>query len=150
MRIALLALLGALACGWRCAAPDPASLSPPAPIDPLGTATRLVPTRGGSYWVALTPDPEVLPVHDLFRLHIKVYEEESRTRPAERVTLRVSADMPAHGHGMNTRPEVAAEPDGGWLVEGMLFHMLGFWEIYVDVERGGVTERAVFPEDVLP
>ena len=37
-----------------------------------------------------------------------------------------------------------ATGDGHFTVEGMLFHMVGRWELYLDVTRGPLTERAQF------
>jgi hypothetical protein len=58
------------------------------------------------------------------------------------VRLDVDARMPEHFHGMNRAPVITARPDGTFDVRGMLFHMSGYWELYFDVTRGGVTERA--------
>ena len=53
--------------------------------------------------------------------------------------------MPAHGHGINTAPTVNSHGDGKFTVDGLLFHMKGDWELYVDILDGPVRERATFP-----
>ena len=55
--------------------------------------------------------------------------------------LRVDAQMPEHGHGMNYRPTVAATGPGRYMAQGLLFHMPGRWQLVFDVERGGRRER---------
>ena len=60
------------------------------------------------------------------------------------VDLHADAAMPQHGHGMNREPGVSTQDDGSFEVEGMLFHMVGRWELYLDVTRGPLTERAQF------
>ena len=62
--------------------------------------------------------------------------------PRGDIELSVDAAMPEHGHGMNRVPSVAALGDGRFRAEGLLFHMPGRWEIYFDVTRGAITERA--------
>lgn len=58
----------------------------------------------------------------------------------------VNADMPAHGHGINTVPEYRRLADGRWRVDGMLLHMPGAWELYFDLRRpDGEVERVVVP-----
>jgi hypothetical protein len=57
---------------------------------------------------------------------------------------RVDAWMPAHRHGMNYRPSVAATAPGQFRADGLLFHMSGRWEYRIDV--GG--ERLVVPVDL--
>ena len=55
--------------------------------------------------------------------------------------LRVDADMPEHGHGMTVAPSLRKEGDE-FVAGPLLFHMKGRWEIFVDLTRGALTERA--------
>lgn len=41
--------------------------------------------------------------------------------------LKVDADMPEHGHGLNYRPRVSAVAAGAYKAEGLLLHMRGDW-----------------------
>jgi hypothetical protein len=50
--------------------------------------------------------------------------------------------MPHHGHGMNVAPTVKRTRPGEFRVDGMLFHMPGYWELYFDLVQGGTLERA--------
>ena len=75
-------------------------------------------------------------------------ELEAKDGESAGITVSVDADMPAHRHGMNTKPEVSAIDGAGYRAEGMLFHMGGDWVIKVDVTRGGTTESASFPVSV--
>ena len=59
--------------------------------------------------------------------------------------LSIDASMPEHQHGMNTVPVAAPNGDGTFFVEGMLFHMTGYWEISAEVTHGDTTETATFP-----
>jgi hypothetical protein len=61
--------------------------------------------------------------------------------PAEAVLARVDAVMPEHRHGMNYRPSVKPLGEGRWRVEGLLFHMPGRWELRLDVQAAGQTQR---------
>jgi hypothetical protein len=56
--------------------------------------------------------------------------------------LAPDAAMPEHGHGMTQVPRVEKVEPGHFRVSGMRFHMSGRWEMYLDVVRAGVTERA--------
>jgi hypothetical protein len=57
-------------------------------------------------------------------------------------TLRADAAMPQHGHGMNVAPTMKQVAPGAYRVDGMLFHMPGYWELYFDLSREGIMERA--------
>lgn len=61
--------------------------------------------------------------------------------PAGVALARVDATMPEHRHGMNYRPGVKPLGDGRWRVEGLMFHMPGRWELQLDVQAGGRSER---------
>lgn len=61
------------------------------------------------------------------------------------VSVLVDADMPAHRHGMNTKPEIVHEGGNRYRAKGMLFHMAGEWLITVEVSAGTTQERVSFP-----
>ena len=56
--------------------------------------------------------------------------------------ISIDGGMPQHGHGMNRVPRVAPDGEGGFGADGLLFHMPGSWQLYFDVTRGPLTERA--------
>lgn len=60
--------------------------------------------------------------------------------------LNANADMPDHGHGINTQPIWKQLDDGRWQIDGMLLHMPGYWELMFDVRRpDGSTEQLIYP-----
>jgi hypothetical protein len=105
-------------------------------------------TSGGSYFVRYTADPNPIPLNEMFTLMIHVYQDADLQRRAEGVTVEVDAAMPAHHHGMNLSPRVQRMDDGSFRASGMLFHMPGYWEVYVDVSREGKKERARFELEI--
>ncbi len=100
------------------------------------------PSNDGTYIVAFRPEPEPIPMNEPFDLHVTVRAADGEA--VEGVALAADAAMPAHGHGMNRAPVVRRAEDGVWVVSGMLFHMPGHWELYLDITRGAITERAQF------
>ena len=79
---------------------------------------------------------------ELFDLDAWVFGADDASNPRTDVSLAVDAAMPQHGHGMNRVPKIERLPDGGFRAEGLLFHMPGKWELYFDVARGPLVERA--------
>ena len=64
-------------------------------------------------------------------------------------TVTVEGDMPEHGHGFPTEPEVTGEKAPGvYLVEGMKFSMPGWWTVTLIVSAGGHEDRATFNLDL--
>lgn len=64
-----------------------------------------------------------------------LHVETADGRPVEKAAITVDGGMPAHNHGLPTRPSVTKNlGDGNYLVEGMRFHMLGAWVINITVD----------------
>lgn len=121
--VALVLLLAA------CAAPDP---------------WREAASRAGMFTVAWKPVPEPIPVNEPFELELKLYAGTDTEEPIPDALVFIRAWMPEHGHGMLREPRSEPRGDGSYRVRGMLFHMDGFWQLFVDVVRDGISERAEF------
>jgi len=103
-------------------------------------ATRA--TAEGGFEITLNPSNGEIEENKHFTLDVTVNSTKGELK---HLTVKVDGDMPAHGHGMNTKPEGTPLSSASYRVEGMLFHMGGDWVITADVECDGKTERALFP-----
>jgi hypothetical protein len=54
--------------------------------------------------------------------------------------VEVSARMPAHNHGMATKPEISLVDDS-FSAEGLMLQMPGEWQLYIDLAQGEWIER---------
>jgi len=123
--------------------PVAGAAEPPAnPPPPPGDGVEEIASHGGSYLVRFRPAPAPVPENEPFGLEVWVLEAGPQPRLARDVELAVDAGMPEHGHGMNREPKVKRLGPGHFAVTGMLFHMPGYWELYFDITRGALTERA--------
>jgi hypothetical protein len=109
--------------------------------DALGPGARIATAPG--YTVAYRADPAPIPLARHFGLDVIVCPNAGVAAPAG---LEVDAVMPAHKHGMNYRPQVAAAGPGRYRVEGLLFHMSGEWELRFDLDGPKGRERATSRE----
>ena len=136
-------LLLLVACGNREDAP-PTKAGPSA-----STASSVwpstLPTDRGTFEVTVSPKGGKIERNKHFSLDVSLV---AKTGDTKNVAIVVDADMPAHRHGMNTKPEITAEGPDHYRIDGMVFHMAGDWVITVDVVREGTTERASFPVSV--
>lgn len=87
--------------------------------------------------------PDGPPLNAIFSLEVEV-------GPSWVEGIEIDADMPGHNHGMITKPEVVPLGDGRYRVDGMMLHMPGAWEIYVDLVAGERRERQVLPLQLEP
>ena len=124
-------------------APPPPSAAPPPsepPAPPPWEGATSCPSSAGHYDVRFLPEPGDIPENEPFDLRVWVLDAQTG-RPVD-VDLAVDAAMPEHGHGMVVRPTIERTGEGAYRVEGMRFHMVGRWQLYFDLTRGPLTERA--------
>ncbi len=85
--------------------------------------------------------PEINRMHH-WVLHVETADGE----PVEHANIEVSGSMPQHRHGLPTQPRVTAELGGGdYRLDGLRFHMRGYWEIEVTVITGEKSSVVVIP-----
>jgi hypothetical protein len=110
--------------------------------DDLNLATTRL-SNAGLYQVSYTTSDGRLPINQIhtWTLHV----ETPDGRPVENATILVDGDMPQHGHGLPTRPQVTRYlGNGDYLVEGMKFQMGGWWVIEYDIQHNGQTDHVAF------
>ncbi len=108
----------------------------------LDTSTTLTSARG-FYRISYQSVLEPITINQLhaWRLHV----ETADGQPVTDATIQVDGDMPQHGHGLPTRPQVTQNlGNGDYLVEGLKFHMHGWWIVEFDITSGGETDHVVF------
>ena len=72
--------------------------------------------------------------------------EDAAGEPVEDARISVDGGMPQHDHGLPTAPEVTRELGrGDYLVEGLRFHMNGYWEIVVEIRVDGRRDTVTIP-----
>lgn len=132
---------------------DPASASPSAlPTESVGATPSAnvregVRSEQGQFVASWSSDPVTPPINAVHEwvLHIETPDGE----PVEGASVTIDGDMPAHGHGMPTRPQVTADLGGGdYRVEGMSFQMGGYWVIDVTISAAGQTDLIRFGLDL--
>ena len=110
----------------------------------LDLATRQT-TQGGHFEVAYAPadlDGRV-PVNRLHAWTLTVTTPDGG--PVEGAQIAVDGDMPQHGHGLPTQPEVTRDFGvGRYLVEGVKFQMGGWWVVDATITAGSVTDTVRF------
>jgi len=108
-------------------------------------SARTIVSNGGRYTVEVSTSPAAIAVNQPFDVTVSV---TPKSGDAGALEVQVDARMPAHFHGMNRVPKVTRGSGNTWKAEGLLFHMSGHWELYVDVTRGAATERAQLDVDL--
>jgi len=105
-------------------------------------------SRDGAYRIRFRTEPDSIPLNEIFSIVVEIRELPGDEGSVQDAMLSVDGRMPDHRHGMLRQPLITPIEQGRWRVEGMLFHMLGYWELSFDVTRGGVTSRAATPVEL--
>ena len=84
-------------------------------------------SRHGIYLLTVSPRPATAPVNRLHTWHLVL--RRPNHSPVRKAMIKVDGDMPAHGHGLPTRPRVRELGKGRYVVEGMKFQMGGAWYV---------------------
>lgn len=100
-------------------------------------------SENGTFSVSYTASTEAVPVNQMHEWTLHV--ETADGQPVENATITVDGDMPQHGHGLPTRPQVTRYlGDGDYLVEGMKFQMSGWWVMDFTITANGQTDAVRF------
>lgn len=114
------------------------------------TNERMAATENGTFYVHYMPTPDPIPLNELFTMQVEVYESDKMEAPVDGAEIAVDAQMPTHGHGMNTEPMVTKVEGetGKFSVDGMKFHMPGDlqnkWAMTVEVTKDQDSDTATF------
>ena len=133
--------------GAQDAPAAPSASAARAPLElPAGAQQGWSNARG--FYAAWRPLPSAVPLNEEFTAEVWLFEDESRTRPIESAEVEIDCRMPAHQHGMLRDVELVPAGEGRYVAEGLLCHMLGHWELSIDLTRGPLVERAQFDVDL--
>ncbi|HJR79409.1 MAG TPA: FixH family protein [Anaerolineales bacterium] len=100
------------------------------------------------YRVSYHASTDSVPVNQMHQwtLHVETLDGQ----PVENAAITVDGDMPQHGHGLPTRPQVTQYlGNGDYLVEGVKFQMGGWWVMDFTITAAGQTDVVRF-NMVLP
>jgi len=93
--------------------------------------------------VSYVSSQDIVPINQMHQWTLHV--ETADGQPVENATITVDGDMPQHGHGLPTRPQVTKNLENGdYLVEGMKFQMGGWWIMDFTISADGQTDAVHF------
>ena len=129
--LVLLAVIGLGIIAWRMS-------YTPADLD---TSTSLSSDQG-LFRISYTPERDIrINQIQSWTLHV----ETADGQPVENAQIIVDGDMPQHGHGLPTLLQVTENlGQGDYRVEGLKFHMPGWWIVEFDISADGMGDHVTF------
>ena len=104
------------------------------PADLDLSAIRL--SARGVYRISYVSRRDPIPVSQIHAWTIHVATADGR--PVEHAAVGIDGTMPQHIHGLPTRPQMTKElGNGDYLVEGLKFHMPGWWVVDFQIDAAG-------------
>ncbi len=74
-------------------------------------------------------------------LHVK----DKNNTPVTDAKITVEGGMPEHNHGLPTQPQVTKNlGNGDYLLEGLRFHMGGWWTVSMNIEHAELNDTVTF------
>jgi hypothetical protein len=113
------------------------------PVSLCAAAEEPVDSDKGYYAVSYTSDVDPIEIN---RIHAwTLHVETVNGNPVEDAEISVDGGMPAHNHGLPTKPRVTENlGDGNYRVEGLRFHMGGAWQLTFTIDSGGNVDTVTF------
>ena len=101
------------------------------------------PSDSGTFRVSYRSSVTPIPVNSIHGWTVTVVTADGN--PVKDAVISMDGDMPQHGHGLPTRPEVTQElSDGEYLVEGIKFSMPGWWVMKFHIRTMGQEDDVTF------
>jgi hypothetical protein len=103
--------------------------------------------RDGHFRISFESEIDPIVINRMHRWQLKLMDSEGNA--VSGATISVEGGMPAHDHGLPTRPRVSGEPGAGrYVLEGLRFHMGGQWELKLTIEAAGLRDVVVIELDL--
>jgi hypothetical protein len=112
---------------------------------PDRTMTRMSGSKRFRVTMRSNVDPVPLSHIHSWTLHLETPEGVA----VDDAQIGVYGDMPAHRHGLPTKPKVTENRGGGdYLIEGVKFTMPGRWQLILIIAADGKRDKAKFNIDL--
>lgn len=86
-------------------------------------------------------DPLVINTMHAWIIHV----ENKHQQDVLEASITVDGGMPEHDHGLPTRPQITKNlGNGSYLLEGIKFHMGGWWILTISIVDGSVSDSVTF------
>ena len=105
-------------------------------------ATNNLTGSNENFVVEVTPSLRPIAINQIHSWLLTLHPNEGSSK--NDMHISVSGGMPLHAHGMQTTPKVAAKTSHSqYQVDGMKFHMRGYWEVAIKIDSGSATDEIV-------
>jgi len=113
-------------------------------IQPGSAGDRIWVSQSGLFQVSYRSKLQPVSINRIHNWVLHVTTADGQ--PVTNADITVEGGMPAHDHGLPTLPRMTQSlGNGEYLLEGMRFHMNGYWEISITINAGGDRDTIIIP-----
>ena len=99
-------------------------------------------SRNGHYTVSYESEIDPIIINRMHRWWLEISDRDGNAVTGAEISI--DGGMPAHDHGLPTRPLVTNEIEPGrYQLEGLRFHMTGEWEIVLTIDAGNLSDVTI-------
>lgn len=111
--------------------------------DAIAQETTSKESDKGKIVVSYTADLQPLAINKIHNWIVHVESVDGIL--VDNATITLVGGMPVHDHGLPTLPLATQNlGDGNYLVEGMKFHMNGWWQVTLSIVSGDDSDSVTF------
>ena len=108
----------------------------------IDTSTEVM-SEKGLFQVAYDTEVKPIPIGRIHRWRIQVLDAAGN--PVQQARILIDGDMPEHGHGLPTEPQMTGNLGNGvYEIGGMRFSMPGWWVLEFQILTQDKRDKAVF------
>ena len=101
--------------------------------------------NGENVWLS---EDELFQVSYESQLNPIIINQNAEGNAVSDAVITVKGGMPEHNHGLATAPSIEASGDGNYLLQGLRFHMMGYWELELSVSQGSISDTVIITLDL--
>lgn len=95
----------------------------------------------GLYSLSIKSELSPIPINQIHSWTLEL--QDSIGAPVLNADVSFDGGMPEHNHGLATAPSLVSQGDGSYLLQGLRFHMMGYWELVLTIEDDGTTDTVL-------
>jgi len=97
----------------------------------------------GHFKVSYTSKLNPIEINSLLAWYVLI--KDSQGELVSNAEIAIAGGMPEHNHGFPTEPRITKNlGEGCYLLEGLKFHMLGWWTVTLAIKQGDITDTVTF------
>lgn len=98
-------------------------------------------TTGKGLKIEIYSQLSPLRINQIHSWHVRLLDAQGSSVVVDE--LVINGGMPEHDHGLPTQPQVTSLLENGdYLLEGVRFHMQGFWQLLIEFQIEGIADTA--------